>query len=100
MCKTIFAHPPKYLVNYIFRGMGTFSHHQIQHHLLQLYPVSMNERQRIIQAGFYRDAMLCRFGADQRDNLANRLIDHDTLFSCGRLFDECAYAVVDDTNER
>lgn len=70
----------------------------IEQHLLQLDPISANERQALRKLHVHGDAALRRFAAGQGNDLANRSVDLDVIRP-GRLFlDESADPIDDRTS--
>ena len=82
---------------------------QVEDHLLQLHPVSLNERQTLRECCRHRDAVLRRLATGQRNDLEDRVVDRHALPPCRRLLDEGtdpaddvarSLAVLQDTTER
>jgi hypothetical protein len=61
---------------------------QVQDHLLQLGPVSLNGRQAIGRFRPHQDAVLNGFAADQLNHIADRRVDFQVLRPRWRLLDE------------
>ena len=59
---------------------------QVEDHLLQFDPVSLNQRQALGEFRLHRDAVLRRFATGELDNLADRCIDLHALVALAAPF--------------
>src|SRR5215471_297961 len=63
---------------------------QVPHDLLQLNPISLNERQMLGELGLNQDAILPRFATGEYEDLAERIVDIQAGSPRGHLLDEGA----------
>ena len=52
---------------------------QVQDHLLQLDPISLNRSQALLELRLNRDIVLCHFAAGDDDHVADRLVNIQTF---------------------
>src|SRR6266446_6207256 len=61
---------------------------QVEDHLLQLDPISLNERQALRELRLRRDAVLHHFPTGQDNHIADRVVDVQAILPWRRLLDE------------
>src|SRR5262249_22957254 len=71
---------------------------QVEDHLFELDPISINERQRVRELRLYQDAVLPRLATGEHDHLADSLVDVHAILARRCLLDEGTDAVDDVTS--